>query len=169
MEDPGGPVKGNDAVVVTPSGTLRLATRLSPLLVAGDLVVLTGELGAGKTFFARGLCHALGVAPEVEITSPTFTLVHELAGRLPIVHADAYRLRDAVELSALGLREARADGAVVLIEWGEPYLGALGGEALVVHLEYVPRQPSKRRIRLRADGARGARIIEDLASLPQRR
>jgi tRNA threonylcarbamoyladenosine biosynthesis protein TsaE len=128
-------------------------------------VVLSGELGAGKTFFARGLCHALGVAPDVEITSPTFTLVHEIEGRLPILHADAYRLRDATELLALGLREARADGAVVLIEWGEPFVDALGGDAIVVELGYVPREPSKRRILFRPVGPRGERIVEDLASV----
>jgi tRNA threonylcarbamoyladenosine biosynthesis protein TsaE len=154
------------AVVATPRGTVRLAKRLSPLLRAGDLVILSGELGAGKTFFARGLCHALGVASDVEITSPTFTLVHELQGRLPILHADAYRLRDETELLALGLREARADGAVVLVEWGEPFVEALGGDAIVVDLAYVARQANKRTIRLRPVGPRGGKIIEDLASLP---
>lgn len=158
-------MSGDAATTVTSRGTLRLAKRLSSALRAGDLVVLSGELGAGKTFFARGLCHALGVAPEVEITSPTFTLVHELEGRLPILHADAYRLRDATELLALGLREARADGAVVLVEWGEPFVDTLGGDAVIVQFEYVPREPSKRRILFRPAGPRGVRIIEDLASV----
>jgi tRNA threonylcarbamoyladenosine biosynthesis protein TsaE len=157
-------VSGDAATIVTPRGTLRLAKRLSSSLRAGDLVVLSGELGAGKTFFARGLCHALGVAPDVEITSPTFTLVHELEGRVPILHADAYRLRDANELLALGLREARADGAVVLVEWGEPFVDALGGDAIVVELGYVAREPSKRKILFRPVGPRGERIVEDLAS-----
>ena len=154
------------ATVVSPSGTLRLAKRLSQLLAAGDLVVLSGQLGAGKTFFARGLCRALGVAPEIEITSPTFTLVHELKGRLPILHADAYRLKDEGELFELGLRDARADGALVLVEWGVPFIEALGGDALVVEFEYVARAPSKRTVRLRPAGPRGEQIIEDLASLP---
>jgi tRNA threonylcarbamoyladenosine biosynthesis protein TsaE len=145
--------------------TTHLGTRIAAVLEPGDLVLLSGDLGAGKTFFARGLCHALGVAPDVEITSPTFTLVHELEGRLPIVHADAYRLRDATELLALGLREARADGAVVLVEWGEPFVDALGGDAIVVELGYVPREPSKRRILFRPVGPRGERIVEDLASV----
>jgi tRNA threonylcarbamoyladenosine biosynthesis protein TsaE len=153
-------------MIVTSRGTLRLAKRLSPLLRAGDLVILSGELGAGKTFFARGLCRALGVAPEVEITSPTFTLVHELEGRLPILHADAYRLNDEAELLSLGLREARSDGAVLLLEWGEPFLDLLGGEALIVELSYVAHEPSRRRVRLRPAGGRGERIIEDLASPP---
>ena len=145
--------------------TLRLARRLAALLRGGDLVVLSGDLGAGKTFFARGLCRALGVGPEVEITSPTFTLVHELAGRLPIVHADAYRLKDEAELLALGLREARAEGALLAVEWGEPYADALGGDALVVELAYGSHSPSARQARLRATGPRGQQLIEALASL----
>jgi tRNA threonylcarbamoyladenosine biosynthesis protein TsaE len=157
-------VSGRPAVVATRRGVLRLAQSVSSRLEPGDLVVLSGELGAGKTFFARALCRALGVAPEVEITSPTFTLVHELVGRMPVFHADAYRLRDEDELFALGLREARADGAVVLVEWGEPFLDALGGDGLVVRFEHVPGQPQKRRIDLRAAGPRGERLIEDLAS-----
>jgi len=159
-------VNGCPAEIVSRGGTLRLARRLSPLVRAGDLVVLSGELGAGKTFFARGLCRALGVPPDVAITSPTFTLVHELEGRLPILHADAYRLKDETELLALGLREARADGSVVLIEWGEPFLDALGGDGIVVRFEYVAREPSKRRVRVHPAGPRGERMIEDLASLP---
>jgi tRNA threonylcarbamoyladenosine biosynthesis protein TsaE len=166
MEGFGGQVNGDGVTIGTPRGTLRLAGRLGTLLAAGELVVLSGELGAGKTYFARGLCRSLGVGPEVEITSPTFTLVHELEGRLPILHADAYRLRDETELSALGLREARSDGAVVLVEWGEPFLDALGGDAVVVELDYVPREPHKRKVRVRPAGPRGVRIIEELASSP---
>jgi tRNA threonylcarbamoyladenosine biosynthesis protein TsaE len=118
-------------------GTIGLARRLAPLLAASDLVVLSGDLGAGKTFFARALCRALGVPPDVEVTSPTFTLMHEYAARWPIVHADAYRLRDETELLALGIREARGEGALLLVEWGEPYVDLLGGDALVVTLEHT--------------------------------
>ena len=96
-------------------------------------MILKGDLGAGKTFFVRALCRALGVPPRVAITSPTFTLVHEIDARLPIHHADAYRLASESELSALGLRDARADGALLLVEWGEPFVAALGGDAIVIH------------------------------------
>jgi len=140
--------------------TVRLAGRLAPLLAAGDLVVLSGDLGSGKTFFARALCHGLGVGRDVEVTSPTFTLVHEIAGRLPILHADAYRLKSADELLALGLRDALGEGAIVLIEWGEPYIDALGGEAFVLTLEHVAGSPSARRATLRGVGARVASVLE---------
>jgi tRNA threonylcarbamoyladenosine biosynthesis protein TsaE len=144
--------------LVNRRSTVRLAERVAPLLRPGDLVLLSGDLGAGKTFFVRALCRALGVPPSVEITSPTFTLVHELEGRLPIVHADAYRLKDETELLALGLREARAEGAVIFLEWGEPYVDVLGGEALVATFEHAA-SPSARRVTLAGVGRRGAEIM----------
>jgi tRNA threonylcarbamoyladenosine biosynthesis protein TsaE len=140
--------------------TIRLARRLAPILAPSDLVVLSGDLGTGKTFFARALCRALGVPPEVEVTSPTFTLVHEYAARLPILHADAYRLRDEAELLALGLREARGEGALLLIEWGEPYVEVLGGEALIVGFEHA--SASSRRATLVGAGRRGGQIMLEL-------
>ena len=141
--------------------TIRLARRLAPLLRASDFVVLSGDLGTGKTFFVRALCRALGVPSAVEVTSPTFTLVHEIAGRLPIVHADAYRLEDEGELLALGLREARSEGGLLLLEWGAPYIDVLGGDALVISFEHAA-SPSKRRVTLSARGARGAELLAEL-------
>jgi tRNA threonylcarbamoyladenosine biosynthesis protein TsaE len=143
--------------------TIRLARRLSPLLAPSDLVVLSGDLGTGKTFFARALCRALGVPPEIEVTSPTFTLVHEYAARLPILHGDAYRVRDASELLALGLREARGEGALVLLEWGEPFVDVLGGDALVVGLEHGAT-PTARRASLTGVGRRGEQIMLELGA-----
>jgi tRNA threonylcarbamoyladenosine biosynthesis protein TsaE len=142
----------------TRRATIRLARGLSPLLRGSDLVVLSGDLGTGKTFFVRALCRALGVPRDVDVTSPTFTLVHELPSRIPIVHADAYRLQDEAELLALGLREARAEGALLLLEWGEPYVEVLGGDALLVTLEHGGT-PSARRAKLTARGGRGAEIL----------
>lgn len=118
----------------TRRATIRLARALAPHCLAGDLVILKGDLGAGKTFFVRALCRALGVPSRVAITSPTFTLVHEIDARLPVHHVDAYRLANETELEALGLRDARANGALLLVEWGEPFVGVLGGDALVIHL-----------------------------------
>jgi tRNA threonylcarbamoyladenosine biosynthesis protein TsaE len=152
----------------TRRSTIRLAERLAPLLRACDFVVLSGDLGTGKTFFVRALCRALGVPPAIEVTSPTFTLVHELAGRIPIVHADAYRLRDEAELLAIGLREARSEGALLLLEWGAPYVDVLGGDALLIALEHGV-SPSARRAVLGARGPRGAELIALLGGDAQSR
>jgi tRNA threonylcarbamoyladenosine biosynthesis protein TsaE len=122
----------------TRRSTIRLGRAIAGALEAGDLVILSGELGAGKTFLTRAICRALGVPAATPITSPTFTLVHEIEARLPIAHADVYRLRGASELEELGLRARRGEGAALLVEWGEPYVDELGGDALVVRLEAAP-------------------------------
>lgn len=145
----------------TRRATIRLAFRLAPLLEPSDFIVLAGDLGTGKTFFARALCRALAVPPHIEVTSPTFTLVHEFAGRVPIVHADAYRLRDEAELLGLGLREARNEGALLLLEWGEPYIELLGGDALVIALEHASSRSGRRAI-FAGVGSRGVQIMTAL-------
>jgi tRNA threonylcarbamoyladenosine biosynthesis protein TsaE len=143
----------------TERATRALGQALAPALGAGDLVILSGGLGVGKTFLARELCHALGVPAGVRITSPTFSLVHEFAGqRLSIRHADLYRIGGERELLELGLDAARDDGALLLVEWGEPYLRALGGDALMVSLALDPR-----RAELTATGPRSRDILAVLA------
>lgn len=128
------------------------------MLSPGDLLVLEGDLGAGKTFLCRAICRSLGVPSEVRVQSPTFTLVHELAGRVPIAHADLYRLGDEDELDPLGLRDRRAEGAVLLVEWGGPYEQALGGDALRVELALEPARTA----RLRGTGPRGEALLREV-------
>lgn len=142
--------------------TIHLADRLAPALQAGDLVVLEGDLGAGKTFFSRALCRALGVPPSIPVTSPTFTIVHEYEGRLPILHADLYRLTSPEELAPLGLYEQRKEGALLLVEWGTPYVEALGGDALVLALRVSPA--GDRAAFPRAAGPRGDALAQRLAA-----
>jgi tRNA threonylcarbamoyladenosine biosynthesis protein TsaE len=139
----------------TRRATIRLARRVAAALLAGDLLILKGDLGAGKTFFTRALCRALGVPSNTRVTSPTFTLVHEHEARLRVLHADAYRLASAPELAELGLREARAEGAVVIVEWGEPYVAALGGDALIIALSAPPDRAAE----ITATGPRSAALL----------
>lgn len=117
--------------------TQRLGATIAAALEGGDLVVLSGDLGAGKTFLVRAIARALGVKGAV--TSPTFTLVQEYATRrAPLVHADLYRVLGAgvgAEVARLGLRERRREGAILVVEWGEGAVAALGGDpALAVSL-----------------------------------
>jgi tRNA threonylcarbamoyladenosine biosynthesis protein TsaE len=137
----------------------KLGAAMARVLRPGDLVLLSGGLGAGKTFLTRALARALGATGRV--TSPTFTLVHEHATpRGLLVHADLYRVRDAgsaplaAEISRLGLRERRSDGAFVVVEWGEDAIEALGGEPLLaVSLHIVgPHERSATLFGSRADG-----------------
>ncbi len=132
--------------------TKAFAARLSAHLAGGDLVLLEGELGAGKTFLARALCRALGVAAEVAITSPTFGLVHEYEGRLPIVHADLYRLSDPEELVEIGLAELIEGGSLALVEWGERFLTELGQPTVLLRMKIVGE--TAREVRIESDDPR---------------
>ena len=100
------------------SETADVGRSLAAMLSAGDVILLEGDLGAGKTAFVRGLAEGLGI-PADEVSSPTFTLVQEYrAGRLPLFHVDLYRLNDPREIDDLGLDEI-ADEGVLAIEWAE--------------------------------------------------
>ncbi len=149
----------------TRRATTRLASAIAQQLAPGDLLTLEGGLGAGKTFLVRAMLRALGVPEEVAVPSPTFTLMNEygrqLGARLPVVHADLYRLLGASdledEIAELGLRERRGEGWVVVVEWGEGAVAALGGESLRVRIAQHPRVAH-----LDGVGTRGAALARGL-------
>jgi len=145
----------------TRRATRNLGKRLAALLEPGDLVWLEGELGAGKTFFARGLFRALGVPEAIPVTSPTFALIHEHEGRAPIRHLDLYRLGDASELYELGLDEM-LDEAIVVIEWGARFRDEIVERGVEIALE-VPADGKGRRARVRGVDERGRAIAAGLA------
>ena len=137
--------------------TLTFARSLAAALEGGDVIGLEGGLGAGKTTFTRGAVHGLGVSEETAVTSPTFALLHQYQGRLPIAHADFYRLADEVELEELGVDELLEEGAVLFVEWGRKFPGMAGRMVLWVELEIV--SDVARRARLHPRGVRGDAII----------
>jgi tRNA threonylcarbamoyladenosine biosynthesis protein TsaE len=118
--------------------TRILGKELAQSLGPGALVLLSGDLGAGKTFLARAILRALGVEEGTVVPSPTFTLLQEYeTSHGLVIHADLYRLRDLnpeVELPKLGLIERRREGAMLLVEWGEGYEAFLGKHTVSVHL-----------------------------------
>lgn len=97
--------------------TMQVARDLAASLALGSVVLLYGELGAGKTVFVRGLAEGLGADPD-EVTSPTFTLIQEYRGRVPLFHVDLYRIDEPRDIEELGLDELGASG-VLAIEWAE--------------------------------------------------
>jgi tRNA threonylcarbamoyladenosine biosynthesis protein TsaE len=132
--------------------TRDVGRRLAERLRGSEFVALSGPLGAGKTQFVKGLAAGLGVPPDEPVVSPTFVLVREYAGRLKLYHIDAYRLRDAAELAALGVEEMRqAADAVVVVEWADRVAEGVPADALWIEFEHVG--PGERRIRLGAQQA----------------
>jgi tRNA threonylcarbamoyladenosine biosynthesis protein TsaE len=117
------PANSTSITTESEADTVRAGRELAVTLSAGDVVLLYGDLGAGKTAFVRGLAEGLGASPD-EVSSPTFTLVQEYrGGRVPLTHVDLYRLNNPREIEDLGLDEIAA-GAVLAIEWAEKLEGS---------------------------------------------
>src|SRR4051812_35178539 len=103
----------------SPEETHALGAALGARLRAGDVVLLRGELGAGKTAFVQGLARGFGVPESRRVASPTFTLVNEHAGRAPLYHIDLYRIEDPSDLEEIGMRDYFSGRGVAVVEWAE--------------------------------------------------
>lgn len=136
------------------SDTHAVAAAVAALAAPGDVIVLAGEMGAGKTAFAQGFARAVGV--DEPVTSPTFTLVHTYdTPRYHLHHADLYRLDRISEVEDLGLGELVADDGVLLVEWGD-VVDTLWRDHLTVTLTPVADDDDARRMEVRASGSRWA-------------
>jgi len=140
----------------SPEATRDLAARLAAVARPGDVLCLWGELGAGKTVFAKGFGAGLGVRDT--ISSPSFVLMGEYAGRLPLFHIDLYRLASAAEALDGGLLDDRQSAGVVVIEWPDRLGTALPPERLDVHIDGGADEP--RRLGLAARGASHGRYLD---------
>ena len=112
--------------------TVELGRRLAAEIAAPKVLLLVGQLGAGKTTFAKGLISGLGAAREEEVTSPSFTLVHQYGG---VYHIDLYRIEPGRDMETLGLDDVFRRNAVVLIEWGEKLAGLYHGPLMEIHFQ----------------------------------
>lgn len=139
--------------------TAALGTALAELLPDGTTVALCGTLGAGKTRLVQAVAEACGVDRR-DVVSPTFVLVHQYQGRRPVVHLDAYRIRDADELLDLGLEEIFEGPGLVLVEWADRIESCLPRERVQVQVEV--NGPRSRRFEITAVGDRYADVIRRL-------
>jgi tRNA threonylcarbamoyladenosine biosynthesis protein TsaE len=127
--------------------TIALGRSLSGILTPPKLVLLRGDLGAGKTTLVKGIAAAFEAAAEEDVTSPTFTLVHEYRGpRVNLYHIDLYRVDTQRELETLALEDLRTDDSVLLIEWGEKFPRLRRERGLEISLERVSENERKIRI-----------------------
>lgn len=139
--------------------TVRLGELLGQAAGPGDVVVLSGPLGSGKTVFVRGMAQGLG-ADGSQVHSPTFTLMHTYPGRLPFYHFDLYRLDSSDELARLGFDEYLFDGeGVSAVEWGDKFADMMPEQALWVSFS-TPEEPGQRCIRFSAEDPKARRVLE---------
>ena len=152
----GGRSRRYDIVTHSPEETLAFGRELARLLKPPGLVLLEGDLGSGKTVLAKGIVAGLGAAPECEVTSPTFALVHEYTGAAKVFHLDLYRIEGVRDLATLGLEDMLLQDATVIVEWGEKWRPRAPRPRVEVRLEHCGE--SDRRIvveEVRGDTAEG--------------
>lgn len=145
-----------EVATTSAAATRELAAALAALCVSGDVLLLSGDLGSGKTTFAQGFGRAVGV--DEPMTSPTFTLVRQYGvpagatGVRTLLHADVYRLEHLAEIADLGLGQLVEDGGVALVEWGEAAAPVLGEGALLLLLVADPEDEQVRTVTVSATG-----------------
>jgi tRNA threonylcarbamoyladenosine biosynthesis protein TsaE len=126
--------------------TIALGREIAAAVKAPALILLSGDLGAGKTTLTKGIASGLGAAKEEDVTSPTFTLVHKYEGATRAYHVDLYRIGDTHDFDTLGLEDVFAENAIVMIEWPERMALRTEWPITRVHLEHVDE--STRRLKI---------------------
>lgn len=141
--------------------TAALGKKLASFLMAGDLIALSGELGAGKTTFVKALAPGLGISVD-DVNSPSYTLVNEYYGRIPLYHFDLYRLEGSEDVDNLGFDEYMEGDGLAVVEWADVAPQILPAEHLKIKISIVGED--ERTIELDGIGARYVRLVERLRS-----
>lgn len=145
--------------------TFDLGRTLGTLVAEGDVLALEGELGSGKTCFAKGLAQGLGVSPEMVVTSPSFALVNEYEGRRTLFHIDAYRLENLSDFVSAGLDEYFYEGGVVVMEWADRWPEILPEQTM--RISFVITGEDTREITLGGDHPRVSGILRELTKITE--
>ena len=154
------PIGSLELSLLSRSETESLGKAIGCALTGGEVLALIGELGAGKTALVRGIASGLG-APPTSVSSPTFVLIHEYLGRLPLIHADLYRLHTAEEAETIGLHDYFTGHAVTAIEWADRFPALLPKDRLEVRL--IHRSVATRKAQLTAHGPQSLRLLTHVA------
>jgi tRNA threonylcarbamoyladenosine biosynthesis protein TsaE len=135
-----------EVLTKSPAATQAMGKKIGEKIAPGSIIAMSGELGCGKTLLTRGICDGLGV-PLRQVSSPTFVLVNEYKGRLPVFHMDLYRLGNIDDGFEIGIMDyfARAEAGVMIIEWAEKMISLLPSDMLRVEFDIL--SDKKRRIR----------------------
>jgi tRNA threonylcarbamoyladenosine biosynthesis protein TsaE len=142
----------------SPEETQKLGQRLGELAQPGDVILLVGNLGTGKTCLTQGIAWGLGIKEYA--LSPSFVIIRELYGRLPLYHIDLYRLDRIEESMDLGLDDYLYGRGVCVVEWAEKALSLMPSEHLLIRLDYL--SDTERRFRLEASGRRYMKVVAQL-------
>jgi len=124
-------------ITSSPDETIAIGRQIAARISAPRLILIEGDLGAGKTTLAKGIVSGLGAASEDDVSSPTFALVQEYGPGPQVYHIDLYRLDNAPDLDSLGLEDIWDSGAVVLMEWGGRFEARFPGQPVEIRLEYL--------------------------------
>jgi tRNA threonylcarbamoyladenosine biosynthesis protein TsaE len=153
------PDKKISVITLSPARTLALGRLIARVLQPGDTIAISGELGTGKTVLIKGIAAGLRV-PERDVTSPTFTLMNEYKGRLPVYHFDAYRMTRVEEIEELGADDYFFGNGVSLIEWADRIQSSLPADRLEISASHVSEK--QRLYEFRAKGLRSSKILSAL-------
>lgn len=145
----------------SPDDTNKIGIRMGKLASSGDIFLLTGNLGAGKTCLTQGIARGLGITEHTQ--SPSFVLMREFYGRLPLYHIDLYRLDNINEIADLGLDDYLYGNGVCVIEWAEKGLSLLPVEHLMIEIEYLG--DTERRLRFMPGNAHYQKLVNELEDI----